>query len=82
MGEEGLGRLVLLLLVCVMWALTHAAWNALMHALWGNTSCRPHEPYTTAVDRRSNYIHPGGPTRSSADSSVPRQSLVLRSGFP
>ena len=29
-----------------------------------------------------DYIHPGGPTRSSADSSVPRQRLVLRLGFP
>ena len=30
-------------------------------------------PRTTAVDRRSNSIHSGGPTRSSADFSVPRQ---------
>ena len=39
-------------------------------------------PRTTAVDRRSNSIHPGGPTSSSADFSVPRQRFVLRSGFP
>ena len=38
-------------------------------------------PRTTAVDRRSNSIHSGGPTRSSADFSVPWQRLVLRSGL-
>lgn len=46
------GRLVLHLLVYVLWALTHAAWNALMHALWGNTSCRPHVLHAIAVARK------------------------------
>ena len=37
---------------------------------------------TTAVARRSDTIRPGGPTRSSADVSVPRRRYVRRpNGF-
>ena len=39
-------------------------------------------PRTTAVDRRSDTIRSGGPTRSSADVSVPRQRFYAALGFP
>ena len=34
------------------WSLTHAAWNALMHALWGNTP--PPQPEATAAPARNS----------------------------
>ena len=37
---------------------------------------------TTAVDRRSDSIHSGGPTRSSADFSVPRRCYGAERVFP
>jgi len=37
---------------------------------------------TTAVDRRSDSIRSGGPTRSSADFSVPRQRFHAAPGLP
>ena len=39
-------------------------------------------PRTTAVDRRSDSIHSGGPTRSSADFSVPRRCFGAERVFP
>ena len=39
-------------------------------------------PRTTAVDRRSDSIHSGGPTRSSADFSVPRRCYGAERVFP
>ena len=42
-------------------------------------------PRTTAVDRRSDSIHSGGPTSSSADFSVdrcPGNASMLRRVFP
>lgn len=49
---------ILRLVVCTVWSLTHAAWNALMHALWGNTSL-PSDEVAAKRRQRFGLLQPG-----------------------